>query len=106
MLQDEIIHEAQTMKAYHHPNVLPLYCSFVSGQELWMVMPFVSGGSVLHIMKYAHPEVNCRLKTGSSLQGAEAAVSGQHQHSCLDTSCWTFLVLSACEPVNDTLSPC
>uniref|UniRef100_A0A7S0RYN2 Protein kinase domain-containing protein n=1 Tax=Chlamydomonas leiostraca TaxID=1034604 RepID=A0A7S0RYN2_9CHLO len=53
---EEIIHEAQTMKAYNHPNVLPLYTSFVSGQELWMVMPFVSGGSVLHIMKYAHPE--------------------------------------------------
>ncbi|GFR41410.1 hypothetical protein Agub_g2093 [Astrephomene gubernaculifera] len=53
---DEIIHEAQTMRMYNHPNILPLYCSFVHGQELWMVMPFVSGGSVLHIMKYAHPE--------------------------------------------------
>ncbi|KAL6765899.1 kinase-like domain-containing protein [Haematococcus lacustris] len=53
---DEIIHEAQTMRAYSHSNVLPLYCSFVSGQDLWMVMPFVSGGSVLHIMKYGYPE--------------------------------------------------
>lgn len=53
---DEIIHEAQTMRMYNHPNILPLYCSFVHGQELWMVMPFVAGGSVLHIMKYAHPE--------------------------------------------------
>eukprot|EP00983_Pelagomonas_calceolata_P025003 786139-Pelagomonas_calceolata.AAC.7 len=54
---DEIIHEAQTMKNYHHPNVLPLHCSFVTGQDLWMVMPYISGGSVLHIMKYAYPEV-------------------------------------------------
>jgi len=53
---DEIIHEAQTMKNYHHPNVLPLHCSFVTGQDLWMVMPYISGGSVLHIMKYAYPE--------------------------------------------------
>mmetsp|Transcript_30948 Transcript_30948/g.68544 ORF Transcript_30948/g.68544 Transcript_30948/m.68544 type:complete len:838 (-) Transcript_30948:1294-3807(-) len=53
---DEIIHEAQTMRNYNHPNVLSLYCSFVYGQDLWMVTPFVSGGSVLHIMKYAHPE--------------------------------------------------
>ncbi|KXZ56373.1 hypothetical protein GPECTOR_1g330 [Gonium pectorale] len=53
---DEIIHEAQTMRLYNHPNILPLYCSFVHGQELWMVMPFVSGGSVLHIMKYKYPE--------------------------------------------------
>lgn len=57
VVQDEIVHEAQTMKAYNHPNVLTLFCSFVHGQDLWMVMPFVSGGSVLHIMKYAHPEV-------------------------------------------------
>lgn len=53
---DEIIHEAHTMKSYNHPNVLSLYTSFVNGQELWMVMPFMSGGSVLHIMKYAYPE--------------------------------------------------
>ncbi|KAG2455174.1 hypothetical protein HYH02_000990 [Chlamydomonas schloesseri] len=53
---DEIIHEAQTMRMYNHPNILPLYTSFVHGQELWMVMPFVAGGSVLHIMKYAYPE--------------------------------------------------
>ena len=54
---DEIVHEAQLMRNYHHPNVLPLYTSFVHGSDLWMVMPFISGGSVLHIMKYAHPEV-------------------------------------------------
>jgi serine/threonine protein kinase len=35
--QEEIIHEAQTMKSYHHPNVLPLYTSFVHGQELLLV---------------------------------------------------------------------
>jgi serine/threonine-protein kinase OSR1/STK39 len=56
-LQEEIIHEAQLMKKYNHPNILPLHCSFVHGEDLWMVMPFIAGGSVLHIMKYAHPEV-------------------------------------------------
>lgn len=61
--QDEIIHEAQTMKNYHHPNVLPLHCSFVTGQDLWMVMPYISGGSVLHIMKYAYPEVRLSRST-------------------------------------------
>lgn len=57
-LQEEIIHEAQTMKSYHHKNVLPLYTSFVHGQDLWMVTPFMSGGSVLHIMKYQYPDVS------------------------------------------------
>lgn len=50
------------MKAYNHPNVLPLYCSFVTGQDLWMVMPYISGGSVLHIMKYAYPEVRACVR--------------------------------------------
>eukprot|EP00775_Hariotina_reticulata_P002777 gene2777-3070_t len=56
MTLDEIIHEAQTMRSYHHPNVLPLHTSFVHGQDLWMVTPFMSGGSILHIMKYQYPD--------------------------------------------------
>ncbi|KAK9817257.1 hypothetical protein WJX72_011944 [[Myrmecia] bisecta] len=53
---DEIIKEAQTMRQQLHPNVLPLHCSFVHQQNLWMVMPYVAGGSVLNIMKYAYSE--------------------------------------------------
>ncbi|BDA42758.1 probable serine/threonine-protein kinase OSR1 at N-terminal half [Coccomyxa sp. Obi] len=53
---DEIVREAQTMRQQSHPCVLPLYCSFVHEQNLWMVMPYVAGGSVLNIMKYAYPE--------------------------------------------------
>ncbi|KAF8057272.1 OXSR1 [Scenedesmus sp. PABB004] len=56
MTLEEIIHEAQTMKSYHHANVLPLFTSFVHGQDLWMVTPYMAGGSVLHIMKYQYPE--------------------------------------------------
>ena len=59
VLQEEIIREAQTMRQQAHANVLPLYCSFVHQHNLWMVMPYVSGGSVLNIMKYAYPEVRC-----------------------------------------------
>ena len=66
-MQDEIIHEAQTMRSYNHPNVLPLYTSFVHGQELWMVTPFVGGGSVMHIMKYAYPEVSGLISADASL---------------------------------------
>ena len=52
------------MKSYSHPNVLPLHASFVAGHELWMVTPFMSGGSVLHIMKYGHPEVSTGARAG------------------------------------------
>ena len=54
---DEIVREAATMRAHSHPNVLPLLTSFVdAGARLWMVMPFVAGGSVLNIMRFAFPD--------------------------------------------------
>jgi len=49
---DEIVREAQTMRFLNHPNLLPLYCSFVHEQHLWMVMPYVHGGSILNIMRF------------------------------------------------------
>lgn len=39
-----------------HPNVLKSHCSFVSDHNLWVVMPFMSGGSCLHILKAAYPD--------------------------------------------------
>lgn len=53
---EEIVREAQTMRQQHHSNVLPLHCSFVHQQNLWMVMPYVAGGSVLNLMKFAYSE--------------------------------------------------
>lgn len=49
---DEIVREAQTMRSLNHPNLLPLYCSFVHEQHLWMIMPYVHGGSILNIMRF------------------------------------------------------
>lgn len=54
------------MKSYNHPNVLSLYASFVAGQDLYMITPFMSGGSVLHIMKYGHPEVRAGTKEAAA----------------------------------------
>lgn len=53
---DDIKREVQTMRIINHPNVVQAYCSFPAGQKLWIVMPYMAGGSCLHIMKYAHPE--------------------------------------------------
>lgn len=39
-----------------HPNVLKSHCSFVSDHNLWVVMPFMAGGSCLHILKAAYPD--------------------------------------------------
>ncbi|PIA40555.1 hypothetical protein AQUCO_02500337v1 [Aquilegia coerulea] len=48
--------EVQTMSSIDHPNVLRSYCSFTDDHKLWVVMPYMSGGSCLHIMKSTHPE--------------------------------------------------
>jgi serine/threonine protein kinase len=77
--QEEIRKEAQTMSLLNHPNLVSCYCSFVNGpvrsraarpgsrarltlfacaalQNLWVIMPFFSGGSVLNIMKFGYPQ--------------------------------------------------
>ncbi|XP_012573274.1 uncharacterized protein [Cicer arietinum] len=53
---NNISREAQTMVLVDHPNVLKSHCSFVSDHNLWVVMPFMAGGSCLHILKAAHPD--------------------------------------------------
>ena len=55
-MQDGIRREAQTMVLTNHPNVVRSHCSFTTGQNLWVVMPYMSGGSCLHIMKSSYPE--------------------------------------------------
>ncbi|PKU62704.1 serine/threonine-protein kinase BLUS1 [Dendrobium catenatum] len=51
-----ISREAQTMILIDHPNVLNAHCSFVKDHTLWVVMPYMAGGSCLHIMKSAFPD--------------------------------------------------
>jgi serine/threonine protein kinase len=74
------------MKSYHHPNVLPLYTSFVHEQDLWMVTPFMSGGSILHIMKYRFPKVQSSTSTAdghSELAVSTTAATGAMRAHCL-----------------------
>ncbi|CAI7902588.1 unnamed protein product [Closterium sp. NIES-53] len=51
---EDIRREAQTMTMIGHPNLVRAHCSFVGEQYLWVVMPFMDGGSCLHIMKSCH----------------------------------------------------
>lgn len=53
---NNISREAQTMVLVDHPNVLKSHCSFVSDHNLWVVMPYMAGGSCLHILKAANPD--------------------------------------------------
>ncbi|KAL1538563.1 non-specific serine/threonine protein kinase [Salvia divinorum] len=53
---DGIRREVQTMILTDHPNLLQAHCSFTVGHNLWVVMPYMGGGSCLHIMKSAYSE--------------------------------------------------
>lgn len=52
---DDVSREAQMMSLIDHPNVLRAHCSFIVQQNLWVVMPFMAGGSCLSIMKTSFP---------------------------------------------------
>ncbi|GMI68397.1 MITOGEN-ACTIVATED PROTEIN KINASE KINASE KINASE KINASE4, TARGET OF TEMPERATURE3 [Hibiscus trionum] len=53
---DGIRREVLTLSLIDHPNVLRAHCSFTAGHNLWVVMPYMAGGSCLHIMKSDYPE--------------------------------------------------
>ncbi|CAL4934396.1 unnamed protein product [Urochloa decumbens] len=53
---DEIQREAQIMSLIDHPNVIRAYCSFVVEHSLWVIMPFMTEGSCLHLMKISYQD--------------------------------------------------
>ncbi|KAI8969129.1 kinase-like domain-containing protein [Mycotypha africana] len=53
---DELRRETALMALSKHPNVLRVYGSFVHGSKLYIVTPFLAGGSCLDIMKTKFPE--------------------------------------------------
>ncbi|CAO3668276.1 unnamed protein product [Umbelopsis ramanniana] len=53
---DELRRETALMALSKHPNVLRVYGSFVNGSKLYIVTPYLSGGSCLDIMKTAFPD--------------------------------------------------
>lgn len=44
--------EVRTMAENHHQTLLPMLASFVHGEDLWIVVPFIDHGSVFSILKY------------------------------------------------------
>ncbi|KAH6576855.1 hypothetical protein BASA62_001195 [Batrachochytrium salamandrivorans] len=53
---DELRREIQIMSLSKHANLLPVYGSFVNGSKLFIVTPFLAGGSCLDIMKTSFKE--------------------------------------------------
>ncbi|XP_021291456.1 serine/threonine-protein kinase BLUS1 [Herrania umbratica] len=47
---DNIRRETKILSLLSHPNILNAHCSFTVDQRLWVVMPFMSGGSLQSII--------------------------------------------------------
>ena len=80
MLQDIVMREAMVMRQQRHPNVLPLLAAFLSEAVLWMVMPYVAGGSAIHILNKRCPGVrtcsSCPLHTCTTCTATLLSHSG------------------------------
>lgn len=53
---DSVRRETKTMSLLSHPNILKAHCSFTVDRRLWVVMPFMSGGSLQSIMTSSFPD--------------------------------------------------
>jgi len=77
---DQVRAEATAMSLISHPNVLRAYCSFVAKNSLWVVMPYMAGGSCVHIMKAAFPDGFEEPVIATILKETLKALNYLHQH--------------------------
>ncbi|CAM6043937.1 unnamed protein product [Sphagnum compactum] len=77
---DEIRREAMTLSLISHPNVVKAHVSFMVEQNLWVVMPYMSGGSCLHIMKAAFPDGFDEPVIATVLRECLKALEYLHRH--------------------------
>ena len=50
---DDVRREAKTLSLLSHPNILKAHCSFTVDRRLWVVMPFMAGGSLQSIISHS-----------------------------------------------------
>lgn len=53
---ENLKYEVQVLRSLCHPNILPFYCSFVTRQEVWNVLPLMQYGSCADMLKSSFPE--------------------------------------------------
>ncbi|KAL3523282.1 hypothetical protein ACH5RR_016116 [Cinchona calisaya] len=53
---DNVRREAKTMSLLSHPNILKAHCFFMVNRRLWVVMPFMSAGSLQSIITSSFPD--------------------------------------------------
>ncbi|KAH0938295.1 hypothetical protein HID58_005756 [Brassica napus] len=81
---DTIRKEVHIMSLIEHPNLLKAHCSFIDRNTLWIVMPYMSGGSCFHLMKTVYPQGDfgvsaCMFDSGERMRTRNTFVG---------TPCW------------------
>ncbi|KAL2463711.1 Serine/threonine-protein kinase BLUS1 [Forsythia ovata] len=75
---DNVRREAKTMTLLSHPNILPAHCSFTVDTRLWVVMPFMSGGSLQSIISSSFPDGLSEYCIATVLKETLSALSYLH----------------------------
>ncbi|RKP18453.1 kinase-like protein, partial [Rozella allomycis CSF55] len=81
---DTLRKEIQVMSLCKHPNVLPVYASFLNSRKLWIVTPLMQIGSCLDVLKNHYPDgleegiIACILY--QALQGLDYLHKNNHIH--------------------------
>ncbi|OEL22243.1 Serine/threonine-protein kinase fray2 [Dichanthelium oligosanthes] len=94
---DEIQREAQIMSLIDHPNVIRAFCSFVVEHSLWVIMPFMTEGSCLHLMKVSYQDGFDEPVIGSILKETLKALEYLHRQGQIhrDVKAGNILIDSA-----------
>ncbi|XP_021899540.1 serine/threonine-protein kinase BLUS1-like [Carica papaya] len=80
---DNIRRETKTMSFLSHPNILSALCCFTVDRHLWVVMPFMSSGSLQSIISSSFPDGLSEQCIAVVLKEALNALSYFHNQGCL-----------------------
>ncbi|XP_021899490.1 serine/threonine-protein kinase BLUS1-like [Carica papaya] len=80
---DYIRRETKTMSLHSHPNILDVLCCFTVDRHLWVVMPFMSSGSLHSIISSSFPDGLPEQCIAIVLKETLNALSYFHNQGCL-----------------------